>query len=64
MEYDYAYLIDKKREQYPNLLDMVEIKTPLKVIEEILKNNYENVDENVKNFLVEDVLRITAANLW
>ncbi|MBY0544554.1 MAG: hypothetical protein K2Q14_03275 [Gammaproteobacteria bacterium] len=64
LEYDYAHLIHKRREKYPNLLELVEIKTPWNIIEEILSGHYENIDENIKDSLPEDVLRITAARLW
>lgn len=64
IQYDYAHLIKKKVGKYPNLFEIVKIKTPRHIIDEILEGNYENVDERVKNSLPEDVLRITAARLW
>lgn len=63
-ESEYAYFLTYKREQYPDLLEKVEIKTPWPIVEEVLSGNYENIDENVEHSLAFDALRIMAANLW
>lgn len=63
-ESEYAHFLTYKREQYPALLELVEIKTPWKIVEEVLAGIYDNIDEKIKHSLAYDTLRIMAANLW
>ncbi|MBX9705592.1 MAG: hypothetical protein K5Q00_05005 [Gammaproteobacteria bacterium] len=63
-EQDYAFFINYKREQYPDLLERVEIKTPLHIVEQVKNGIYDNIDEKIEHSLAYDTLRIMAANLW
>lgn len=60
---EYAYFISSKRDQYPDLLDQVDLKTPWHIIEEVRNGDYSNLNSNVEKSLAMDTLRITAANL-
>ncbi len=59
---EYAYFISSKRDQYPDLLDQVDLKTPWHIIEEVLNGNYSNMTSSVEQSLALDTLRIAAAN--
>lgn len=59
---EYAYFISSKRDQYPDLLDQVDLKTPWHIIEEVLNGNYSNLTSSVEQSLALDTLRIAAAN--
>lgn len=63
-ESEYAHFLNYKREQYPNLSELVEIKTPWAVVDEIRNGIYENITEQVEHSLAFDTMRIMAANLW
>lgn len=63
-ESEYAHFLTYKREQYPDLLERVEIKTPWHVVEEVNNGIYESITEQVEHSLAYDTLRIMAANLW
>lgn len=63
-EQTYAYFISSKRECFPRLLELVDIKTPWHIIEEVRDGSYENINEEVERSLAFDTLRIMAANLW
>lgn len=63
-EQDYAFFINYKREQYPDLFERVEIKTPWHVVERVKNGIYDDIDEKIEHSLAYDTLRIMAANLW
>ena len=63
-ESEYAHFLNYKREQYPDLLKLVEIKTPWTIVDEIRNGNYDNITEQIEHSLAYDTLRIMAANLW
>lgn len=63
-EQEYAHFLSYKRGQYPDLLELVEIKTPWTVVEEVLAGNYEHISEEIEHSLAYDTLRVMAANLW
>ena len=63
-ESEYAHFLNCKLEQYPDLLELVEIKTPWSIVEEVLKGVYDNINEEIEHSLAYDTLRVMAANLW
>lgn len=63
-ESEYAHFLNYKREQYPDLLKLVEIKAPWHIVEEVNNGIYDNIDEKIEHSRAYDALRIMAANLW
>lgn len=61
---DYAKFLMKRKQEHPDLLEQVELKTPWYIIDEICNGDYSHVNATIEASLARDVTKVTGAGFF